>query len=994
MTIFRMYSRVLFPGLIISIFNFCTAQSTAISGKTAPMTIAAPIRTISPNADCPLNDNRPAFTWQPGREVPNGSTYALVLVELSEKQDAAKALAANPRLIDLKSIRGNSLSFPRNVKSLVPGRVYAYQVTSEPPKSAPKAKPVQSDIAVFFLQPGLPFDLRSITCCESNLLKDGAAAWTTAYGTPHISPKQAGCFNSGGLIEMSGNRQAGTAVQQALPAAHKIRKGEKYLVSFCVEAFPKQLDYVRLRVLAFNGALPGTGAHPEPGQQIAVIGETGNIADTEWNRYFLASWTAPRDFEKIAVLAVADENAPQGVVASGAVSGICLQMTDDCGFTAADLGITDPDKIPAAVSKLLDPDNKPASLEIGFDQGRMVDLFGQPFDAAGRNNWYQPGEDCLSFGGELPPQAGQDLKKWQDYTFPGGVKPDDLYAAMKIIQEKIGNEIKFPDWKPIPPAKDEECRIPYDKNKPFSGRDIVYVHGFRPDHVYQNIIKSDPTGYLAGAASATGFLDPAALDNALTRRWPDSPGDFFGEGFYKKQGEGYWNEHIRHFLGDVDEPSNRYLVIAYNSSQRLVDNVHSMLTQISLAMNEGTGVVASSKDPRGKACFGRDYVIVIHSTGALVTDAAMAMSALSATDPAIGAFLGDAGYIADRAKAHISLHGAVAGSELAGLAVVGANVAAMGAGGADLAVDVGNAVNANPPAGIQMMKMGLSAFGISTDAIGAFLDAATDDMVTLANTAAAVTNNSILVDLTPPVSKMLWGPLFNQTPVPVLTVAGGHPGGLGISLGTRRILPGLDDGVVCTNSQSGSPSLLYPDPYGYIPPATRIYDLGISAKRALPFYIDQYLTPALAGYGSIPFLAPDGMVQPVAVLPVSAPRYANHFPFLQSTSEHNHPMQPDSVYVSTFGASNTEESLVVENSFLFSQQLVNTGIISSMRQTVRGQDLVVSFRISYPVFNLIPPSYTWRTMRFSVTAPLWRRTYRKLSDGWKETDYVYRFVLR
>ena len=212
MTIFRMYSRVLFPGLIISIFNFCTAQSTAISGKIAPMKAAAPIRTVSPNADCPLNDNRPAFTWQPGREVPNGSTYALVVVELSEKQDAAKALAANPRLIDRKSIRGNSLSFPRNLKPLVPGRVYAYQITSEPPKSAPNAKPVKSDIAVFFLQPALPFDLQSITCCESNLLKDGAAAWTTAYGTPHISPKQAGCFNSGGLIEMSGNRQAGTAV--------------------------------------------------------------------------------------------------------------------------------------------------------------------------------------------------------------------------------------------------------------------------------------------------------------------------------------------------------------------------------------------------------------------------------------------------------------------------------------------------------------------------------------------------------------------------------------------------------------------------------------------------------------------------------------------------------------------------------------------------------------------------------------------------------------
>ncbi len=981
-------------GLFASLFFCCSAQAPAVAReKPGPLSRVA-ITSLYPNADCPLNNPRPAFSWR-HTGISGDAAFSLALVELREKQDAEKALAANPRIIDQKNIRGNSLAFPQNAKALQPGKVYAFQVTAQLSGTGAKTTLVKSSPGLFFLQPQLPFDLKRITCCESNLLKEDASAWTVVYGAPQISAKQSGCFNSAGLVEMNGNRQNGACIQQTLAAGNKVKKGEKYLFSFCAKTQPKQLDYVRFRVLAYNGNLPVSGAHPEPSPNIAVIGESGNIKSIGWNRYFLASWTAPKDYDKIAVLVVADENAPQGVSANGVISGFCLQKTDECGFTAADAGMADPGKMPGSINSLLDPDHQPESLEVGFDQGKMSDLFGYPFDAAGKSAWYNAGDDCLSFGGEMPPQMEEELKKWQDLTLPGGVKPDDFYKAMEIIRIKIGNKINYPaKWDQIRPGDKKECRITYDKNKPFSGRDIVYVHGFRPDHVYKNIVKSDKTGYLTSAVSAAGIMDPNELDDALTQKWPEASGEFFDEGFYKKQGEGYWKNHIEHFLGSADQPSNRYLVVAYNSSQRLVDNIHAMLTQISLAMNEGKGVIHHPNDPRGADCFGREYVIVVHSTGALVADAAMSMANLSASDPAIRAFLGDARYISDRAKVHISLHGAIAGSEMAGLAVVGANVVALGAGAADMAVDVGGVINANPGAGLQMMKMGLSAFGISSDTIAAFLNAATDNLVALAHSAAGITNNSVLVDLTPPVSKLLWGPLINQTRTPVLTVAGGHPGGLGISLATRRILPGFDDGVVCTNSQSGSPSLLHPDPYAYIPPALRIYDMGITPSRAIPFHIDQYLTPALAAYGSIPFLAPDGMAQPVAVLPGSVPRYANHFPFIQSSAEHNHPMQPASEYVATFGAANTEESLVTENNQLFSQQLVNPAIISSMRQSVRGQDLVISFRIQYPVFNFIPPSFTWQTLTFTVTVPLWRRTYRLLSDGWRETDYVYRYVLR
>ena len=44
--------------------------------------------------------------------------------------------------------------------------------------------------------------------------------------------------------------------------------------------------------------------------------------------------------------------------------------------------------------------------------------------------------------------------------------------------------------------------------------------------LYQNIIKSDRTGYLSTVAGATGFLDPGTLDDALARKWPEAEAEF------------------------------------------------------------------------------------------------------------------------------------------------------------------------------------------------------------------------------------------------------------------------------------------------------------------------------------------------------------------------------------------------------------------------------------------------------------------------------------
>lgn len=974
------------------LFAGCNPKTLPRDTKSTPPTLTI----LSPTPDCP-QDGPPVFSWTAVAPAPGRVVYGLRLVELKEKQDADEALRSNEAIYSRDNIAATRLKYPERLR---PGAVYAFRVYAYDAGASPPKPIGQSETGLFFTTPSnLPFSLEPLLCCAHNLLSDDVSAWAPAYGTPAVNTKQGGCFQNTGVVEMKGNAQAGDAIRQPLGAGLKIEKGKRYQFSFCARAYPKQLDHIRFRVLAYNGNLPATGGHPEPGANITVAGETGNITSEGWNRYFLPSWQAPKDYANVAILAMAGEGAPAGALANGALSGICLEVTDDCGFTAESLGITNPGDLPERIENALLPGTAPQTLDVGFGQGPLLGLYGYPFDENGQSTWYTTGDECVSIGGTAPPEALDKEKEESGYELPGGLSMEGFDEALKKYGEWPGFEVDFPKWGRVPPEKAQECRPNYDKNKPFSGRDIVYVHGLRPDHIYQNIIKRDQTGYLSAAAAATGFLDPATLDDALTQKWPEARDEFFEGGFYHQQAKNYFYPHIEHFLGDTVNPGNRFLIVSYNSSQRLAENLHAIFWQISRAMNEGEGVVYAKDDPRGARCFGQDYVIVSHSTGALVMDAALAVAQLSATDGAIRDAFGEVQYIARRAKAHISLHGAISGSEMAGLAVAGANVAALTATGGDIGVDVGIAVDNGIATGEQMLidaLTGLNTAGTTnnTDAFEAFMDAVTDSAVVITQNAVTVVNNSILVDLTPSIAKLQWGPFLDQTPAPVLTIAGGHPGALDHSLATKWVLRGLDDGVVGTNSQSGSPSLVHPDFYGYIPPAGRIYDMGIAPQRAAVFYAGQYITTALAAYGSFPFLSPDGMLQPIAIAPAPSPRYNNHFPFIQSTADHNHPMAPTTPYLSTFGAANTEESLVAENNFIFSSGLVNPTILSSMRQTVLGQDLVLTFSINYPVFQFPPPSFSWQQSTFTLTVPIWRRTYRRLSDGWRETDYVYRFVLR
>ncbi len=956
------------------------------------------IKTIYPSIECPTEEARPVFSWTKLKTVRKNVKYRLVLVELEDKQEPSVAIEKNRKLVDEKGIQGTNSKLPAIAKDLRPNKVFAYQVSAyEGEKEKILAK---SDIGLFYtLDNRLPEFFQDLICCEHNMLKKPIKEWKRTYGNPETDQRANGCFTSQGTIQLKGNQIGGDVVFQKLENENKVKKGNYYQISFCGKPSPKEMDYVRFRFLAFNGTLPSIGTHPKTAPNIAVIGESGDIKSKDWNRYFLSSWKAPKDYDHIAVLAITNENSLPDAQAIGSISNICMQMTDDCGLAAGELGFSEQGDVLGEAKNFITLGSKPEILEINYGLGSMVDMFGQPFNETGESNWYSLNDECIALGGEIPEEAQDLAEEYETIKLPGDISIETFNEGLNTYYEKYGKKMEFPKWGKIPEEKENDCRPNIDKSKPFSGRDIIYVHGLVLDHILKRTVANDQTGYLKSTANAVNFATDEVLDS-VSKSWPQGNAEFFKDGFYHNMAKSYWDDHINHFLGSVDDPSNRYMLVAFNSSQRLIENVHTALTQISLAMNEGKGVVFGN-DPRGPDCFGKEVVIISHSTGCLLMDVSLAIAQLSGEDDKTKEIFGDVQYIADRTKVHIALHGAIGGSELAALAVLGANMSAVAAAGTDIAVDVNIAVDNGIATGQQMVFdaiTGLNTAGTTnnTDIVEAFMDAATDSVVVLTQNLAGTFNNSVLVDLSPHVAKLLWGNFINQNKVPVLTVAGGHPGGLSESLFTKWILPGFDDGVVSTNSQSGSPSLLHPELYLYIPPEERIFQKGIDVRRSNPYFAEQSKGVLGAAYGSVPFVAPSGMVQPVLAVTTPSPRYANHFPFLQSASEHMHSFFPNFEYASTFGAPNVEECLALENNFVFTNELVNPDISALVDRTIRGQDLVISFSIPYPIFDFWPPppSVTWENYTFSIAIPIWRRTYDTLTGSDYETSFVYDFVLR
>ena len=343
--------------------------------------------------------------------------------------------------------------------------------------------------------------------------------------------------------------------------------------------------------------------------------------------------------------------------------------------------------------------------------------------------------------------------------------------------------------------------------------------------------------------------------------------------------------------------------------------------------------------------------------------------------------------IAKRMRLHVSFAGAISGSRL---------------GSAGIAIGL-VAQGAKP----NVLCAAMDAFMETTGICGANL---------------AFTAQSIFRDLVPAVAQGYWGPILSKSPVPTVTVAGGHPVGnyrvvyQGV---TKWLLPGLDDGVVSMNSACGNPNPV--SPAQLVPSGAQMksylkaFEFSKSAwrtSRAIRNYVSHLDLQApkpgtayLAG-ACTPYRSPTGMLMPV-LKPYNGThwstraRYPNHYSMLQGSIDHAYdgatetkPGSPN-LWPSNLGLAasapreyqpvlgpNYDETMAVTDSGIYKTFPDGTHLVhpsyAAMHEEVEGRK--IPFTLSKK------PKYKW----------IWKRTYHLL-DRWQtkqSSHYVYEFVGR
>lgn len=606
-----------------------------------------------------------------------------------------------------------------------------------------------------------------------------------------------------------------------------------------------------------------------------------------------------------------------------------------------------------------------------------------------------------SIGGTLPPdeQPSQDELDVDAYLYNF-----EKVEGPKIIREMHVNQLPAPS-EIAPIKRKQQCMIlhapptpptllPCDSkefllnDQPFGGRDIIYVHGLATEHIIKNI------------------LNPFPLVHPAQKLWPDDASEFLDSGkYFRNYAEHYWEHHLREHLFDPVTPtssiagwefrtgsnpiykpkSNRYLLVAWSSSQTIEYAQHALLTQIQLAIATNKNVVTPPTFPSKHSkpfCF-NGCIIISHSTGGLVTSTAMSR--------ANSGYYGLGGkFIASKIVAHVGFASALSGSTIGTIGMA-----------------LGTAANTlqHPSTVVKNLLC-----PVLDDIFG---------MTNMCNSNFNFVANSILRDLMPIVAQREWGPIVNSSPIPTLLIAGGHPIGdyaLTSTLSTKFLIPGLDDGVVSMNSACGNPNSVFPTalaPSGFtVILPHKAFDFSnnsgrlLRATKNLLSHKDLKALPPAAKYfagACTPHLSPTGMVMPVQNSFSGSAwdarrRYNNHFSFIQGVIDHSYdgggilsnrwpsqlqqPASTDRKYRQYF-TTNNEESSAITNSAIYQQIDANGTYLvhpsfANMHEIVRGR------KISFKLFGK------------RRTKWIWKRTYHLL-DKWEQkqsSHYVYEFVSR
>lgn len=846
--------------------------------------------------------------------------------------------------------------------------------------------------------------------------------WQAAYGTPTVVIDE-GCEDDV-YLTLEGRKLSGEAIAQNL--ANPIQAGKIYELSVCMRVSATSTEpYVKLQALAFNGSLPSIGLHPEPTKDIAIIDFSGSIPACEgWTTFLFHRWRANYDF---AGLAICVGNNELLSTSKADLDNVCLREVGDT-IPCYEL-VTDDLGNPVPPFGVLDPDCPQMEDDVDILMGNVSDLYSL-CGPIGLDTYYETCPDsCVSLGGTIPPELTafiEDDSLNQYLVDSLGVDDTQLMEEMRTYLDSL--ELADPEPFPIDSitalgALNLVCDTnlsaggtpPNDQSSPFSGYDIVFVHGLR-------------------MTPLTERLSHPEMDQL---KWPLNRAAFYS-GYWKEGATAYWQEHIERYLNThIDDPAtgaahhtggqiytNRVLIVSHASIQRFYAGAHAVMEQIANAMLDGRGVInCDPGEVRPKKTFGdRGYIIISHSAGGPLSDIVLSVSNMT-QHPPLSWMLGDVSFVSERCRLHIALQGAFGGSNFATLALMAA------------------------------------AGGI---AVGSIIDPVMKFDVTQATSWLP---NSQLMDLA--LTKHLWGLVIKTSPINVLDVVGGHPSAFGdeptgyyevnvfASLIIKHALHhGFDDGVLSVESQVSNTDARKEYPARYFPRIplsqmillgaafpypgpmkiaallnTKLYDMGLHKDRAIQYYLDQkldlvvadklfdqsppgggwipdpmqpYLTVLeymFASAGSTPWLSPSGMVQPVLIsrFPTissydALSRYPRHYSFLQSTDDHFKgaigPMVDYPDYEGTYGNGagtfrNCEESRVVTSDDVYSVCGVSNAVKDLQVEIRRGKSR--TFRIKIPFFK-----------PFTITLWFWKRHYHLLKD-WdtkSQLDYVYAHVLK
>ena len=471
--------------------------------------------------------------------------------------------------------------------------------------------------------------------CESNLVHD----WTFMEPKTTWRTTDTGNFSSNipANINNGGHDDNGSAllvsphqvIFQTLPQA--IEQGKYYQLKFSLKHEGKS-DF-QIKALAFNGMLNSF----QPDVNTSIIAMTGTMTyQHKWVKITLNPWKANKDFSSLAIALIDEDNNSinakiDRVCLSEVSSGGCgnIYDTQNPGFDANGDGV------------VITP--------FSYTQGSLHDLY--PDYDTSVSNWYSEDNnsamECGTIGDGV--LTGEQEGIISDLESQYADTEDNRTTTNAFIQEQnITTDVsEDTNMTAIGSSLSDKCtnRI-VDTTKPFSGRDIVYVHGLQRDVI--DARKDDENSSYAG-------------------NWPQNRSDFYGGGEYHIKSSYYWKDHIQEMLfpNSASFPSNSHLVVTWPTAQRLPYAMNSVMHQVRDAMvRQNDAVIFSAKGKEQDQCFGDNGIVFIsHSTGGMVISTMQGIFERDKNDNT-SIYKSDT-HFRDSIDAHIAINGAISGSAVA-----------------------------------------------------------------------------------------------------------------------------------------------------------------------------------------------------------------------------------------------------------------------------------------------------------------------------------------